>query len=210
MVYIDRILVYSADCPQHVSLVRSVLGRLLEHDLYVKQEKCLFFQQSVSFLGYLISTEGVEMEEQCVSAVRPWPIPNFVRAVQRFLGLANYFRRFIRAFSTVVAPLTSPLRGEEVSSGFVGRRRAFETLKSRFTTAPVLAHPDPSVSFIIKVDASEIGVRAVLSQRTGTPPKLRLCAFYSKQLSPTQMSYDVGDQEILVVKKALKELRHWL
>jgi hypothetical protein len=86
--------------------VRSALGRLLEHDLYVKQEKCLFFQQSVSFSGYLISTEGVEMEEQCVSAVRSWPIPNCVKAVQRFLGFANYFRRFIQGISTVVALLT--------------------------------------------------------------------------------------------------------
>lgn len=76
VVYIDDILVYSADCVQHVSLVRSVLRRLLEHDLYVKQEKCLFFQQSMSFLGYLISTAGVEMEEQHVGAVRSWPIPS--------------------------------------------------------------------------------------------------------------------------------------
>ena len=107
VVYIDNILVYSANHAQHVSLFRSVLGKLLEHDPFVKQDKCLFFQGSVCFLGYLI----VEMEEQRVSAVKAWPIPNSVKAVQRFLGFANYFRRFIRGFSTIVAPLPSLLRG---------------------------------------------------------------------------------------------------
>ena len=77
-----------------MSLVRKVLGRLLKHDLSVKAEKCLFFQQSVSFLGYRISTSGVEMESDCISAVRNWPTPTTVKEVQRFLGFANYYRRF--------------------------------------------------------------------------------------------------------------------
>jgi hypothetical protein len=92
VVYVDDILINSATHAEHVSLVRKVLGRLLEHDLYVKAEKCLFFQQSFSFLGYRISTSGVEMESDCIAAVHNWPTPTTVKEVQQFLGFANYYR----------------------------------------------------------------------------------------------------------------------
>jgi hypothetical protein len=98
VVYIDNILICSPTHAEHVSLVRKVLGRLLENDLYVKAEKCLFFQQSVSFLGYRISTSGVEMQSHRISALRNWPTPTTVKEVQRFLGFANYYKRFIWGF----------------------------------------------------------------------------------------------------------------
>ena len=88
--------------------------------------------------------------------------------------------------------------------------RAFGQLRALFTSAPVLAHPDPSLVFIVEVDASEAGVGAVLSQRSGTPPKLRPCAFFSKKLIPAEQNYDVEDRELLAVIKALKAWRHWL
>ena len=86
--------------------------------------------------------------------------------------------------------------------------RALGRLKALFTSAPVLAHPDPSLAFIVEVDASEAGIGAVLSQRSGTPPKLYPCAFFSTKLSPTERNYDVGDRELLAVVKALKAWRH--
>ena len=211
MVYIDDILIYPATRAEHVSLVCRVLGRLLEHDLYVKAEKCLFFQQSVSFLGYRSSTSGVEMESERISAVRNWQTPTTVKEVQRLLGLANYYRRFIRGFGQVAAPITSLLKGGPVCSQWLAEAdRAFGHLRALFTSAPVLAHPDPSLAFIVEVDASEAGIGAVLSQRSGTPPKLRTCAFFSKKLSPAERNYDVGDWELLAVVKALKAWRHWL
>ena len=111
VVCIADILIYSATRAEHVSLVRRVLGRLLEHDLNVKAEKYLFFQQSVSFLGYCISTSGVEMESESISSVRNWPTPTTVKEVQWFLGFANYYWRFIRGFGQVAAPITSLLKG---------------------------------------------------------------------------------------------------
>ena len=86
--------------------------------------------------------------------------------------------------------------------------KAFGHLKALLTSAPVLAHPDPSLPFIVEVDVSEAGIGAVLSQRSGTPPKLRPCAFFSKKLSPVERNYDVGDRELLAVVKALKTWRH--
>uniref|UniRef100_A0A4W5K3E9 ribonuclease H n=1 Tax=Hucho hucho TaxID=62062 RepID=A0A4W5K3E9_9TELE len=211
VVYIDDILIYSAARTEHVSLVRRVLGRLLEHDLYVKAEKCLFFQQSVSFLGYRISTSGVEMESDRISAVRNWPTPTTVKEAQWFLGFANYYRRFIRGFGQVAAPITSLLKGGAVSLQWSAEAdMAFGHLRALFTSAPVLAHPDPSLAFIVEVDASKAGIGAVRSQRSGTPPKLCPCAFFSNKLSPAERNYDVGDRELLAVVKALKVWRHWL
>jgi hypothetical protein len=114
VVYIDDILIYSTTRTEHVSLVRRVLGRLLEHDLYVKAEKCLFFKQSVSFIGYRISTSGVEMGSDHISAVCNWPTPTTVKEVQWFLGFAKYYRRFIWGLGQVAAPITSLLKGGPV------------------------------------------------------------------------------------------------
>jgi hypothetical protein len=121
VVYIDDILIYSATRAVHVSLVRRVLGRLLEHDVHVKAEKCVFSKQAVSFLGYRISTSGVVMECDRVAAVHNWQTPTTVNEVQWFLGLANYYWRFIWGFCQVAAPITSLLKGGRCVCG--GQRR---------------------------------------------------------------------------------------
>ena len=103
------------------------------------------------------------------------------------LGIAIYYHRFIRDFGQVAAPITLLLKGRPVRLQCSGEAdRAFGHLKALFTSAPVLAHPDPSLEFIVEVDASEAGMGAVLSQRSGTPPKRRPCAFFLKKLSPAE------------------------
>ena len=125
-------------------------------------------------------------------------------------GLRNalsVFRRFIWGFGQVAAPITSMLKGGPLRLQYSAEAdRASGHLKALFTSAPVLAHPDPSLAFIVEVDASEAGIGAVLSQRSSTPQKLRPCAFFSKKLSPAERNYDVGDRELLAVVKALKAL----
>ena len=193
MVYIDDFLIYTATRAEHVSLVLRVLGRLLEHDLYVKAEKCLFFQQSISILAHRISTSGVEMECDRIAAVRNWPTPTTVKEVQRFLGFANYYRMFIWGFCQVAAPITSLLKGGSVRLQWSAEaNRAFGHLKTMFTSVTVLAHPDPYLPFIVEVDASGAGIGEVLSHRSGAPLKLLPCAFFSKKLSPAERNYDVG------------------
>uniref|UniRef100_A0A4W5PYX9 Reverse transcriptase RNase H-like domain-containing protein n=1 Tax=Hucho hucho TaxID=62062 RepID=A0A4W5PYX9_9TELE len=161
--------------------------------------------------GTTFPRQGWRWRVTAFSAVRNWPTLTTVKEVQRFLGFANYYRRFIRGFGQVATPITSLLKGGPVRLQWsAGVDRAFGYLKALFTSAPVLAHPDPSLAFIVEVDESEAGIRAVLSQRSGTPPKLRPCAFFSKKLSPAERNYDVGDWELLAVVKALKAWRHWL
>jgi hypothetical protein len=131
----------------------------LEHDLYVKAEKLLFFQQSVSFLGYCISTSGVGIESDRISAVCNWLTPTTVKEVQRILGFAIYYRRFIRGFGQVAAPITLLLKGGWVCLQWSAEAdRAFSHLRALFTSAPVLAIPDPSLAFIVEVDAPKAGI----------------------------------------------------
>ncbi|KAK3542189.1 hypothetical protein QTP86_016990, partial [Hemibagrus guttatus] len=209
--YIDDILVYSASLEEHVLHVREVLSRLQQHHLYVKLEKCEFHRSTVTFLGYVVSRRGVEMDEVKVRAVTDWSAPTTVRELQRFLGFANFYRRFIRNYSSVAGPLTLLLRGKPKRLTWTDQARAaFQQLKDCFTSAPILRHPDPDLPFVVEVDASSSGLGAVLSQRHGEPGKLYPCAFYSRKLTTAEANYDVGNRELLAIKAALEEWRHWL
>ena len=210
-VYFDDILVYSDNIHDHVKHVRAVLTRLLEHQLFLKAEKCLFHQSSMSFLGYVLSSEGVRMNEEKVRAVLDWSNPRTTKELQRFLGFSNFYRRFIRNFSSVAAPLTSLLKGSPRHFTWTPEaEEAFKVLKTKFTSAPLLKHPDPALPFVVEVDASEVGVGAVLSQRQGNPAKLFPCAYFSRKLSQAERNYDVGNRELLAIKLAIEEWRHWL
>ncbi|KAK3544947.1 hypothetical protein QTP86_029196, partial [Hemibagrus guttatus] len=211
LVYIDDILIYSRSMADHQRHVTEVLRRLRSHHLFLKAEKCLFHQPSVQFLGYVIDRSGVRMDETKVAAVRDWPRPTSVKELQRFLGFANFYRRFIRGYSSVTSPLTNLLRNKPKSLTWNPTAlQAFDTLKQAFTTAPLLVHPDPERPFVVEVDASTTGVGAVLSQQQGTPPRLHPCAFFSRKLNPAEVNYDIGNRELLAVKLALEEWRHWL
>ncbi|KAL0176934.1 hypothetical protein M9458_029264, partial [Cirrhinus mrigala] len=211
IVYIDDILIFSSSLAEHIQHVRAVLQRLISHQLFAKEEKCEFHQDKVTFLGYIISPEGVAMDDKKVNAVLSWPRPTTLRELQRFLGFANFYRRFIRHFSTIAAPLTAMVKkGISRLSWSQPALQAFDDLRRRFSTAPILHHPDPDKPFIVEVDASSTGVGAVLSQRQGDPPKMFPCAYYSHKLSPTERNYDVGNRELLAIKLAFEEWRHWL
>ncbi len=211
IVYIDDILVYSKTLEEHIHQVRSVLRRLIKHQLYAKLEKYEFHTTSVAFLGYIISPEGIAMDDNKVNAVVNWPCPKNLKELQRFLGFANFYRRFIKGFSSVAAPLTSMTKRISHRLHWTPSAvEAFDQLKQRFTTAPILHHPDPDLPFIVEVDASNIGIGAILSQRQGAPAKMYPCAYYSRKLTPSERNYDVGDRELLAMKSALEEWRHWL
>jgi hypothetical protein len=187
-----------------------VLQRLLENGLFVKAEKCVFHAQSVPFLGYIVSAEGVRMDSDKVQAVVNWPTPDSRKALQRFLGFANFYRRFIRNFSQLAAPLTALTSTRTAFRWSSAAEAAFAKLRSCFVSAPILVAPDPSRQFVVEVDASEVGVGAVLSQRSLTDGKVHPCAYFSHRLSPAECNYDIGNRELLAVKLALEEWRHWL
>ncbi|KAI2645116.1 Transposon Tf2-9 polyprotein [Labeo rohita] len=174
------------------SFINDVFRVMLDQwdQLYAKAEKCEFHQTSISFLGYIICQEGVAMDE--------------IKELQRFLGFANFYRRFIRNFSTVATPLTPMTKRSTSRLSWTSEAiQAFQNLKERFTSAPILHHPDPSIPFIVEVDTSSTGIGAILSQRQGEPAKMFPCAFYSRKLSSAERNYDVGNRELLAMKAAL-------
>ncbi|KAJ8343696.1 hypothetical protein SKAU_G00310250 [Synaphobranchus kaupii] len=209
-VYIDDILIFSKSPQEHILHVREVLQRLLENQLFVKAEKCAFHVSSVPFLGFIIEEGSIRADPVKIKAVTEWPQPTSRKHLQQFLGFANFYRRFIRNYSVIAAPLTK-LTSTALSFSWNSEAQlAFERLKTRFSSAPILCNPDPSRQFIIEVDASDTGVGAILSQRAALDNKLHPCAFFSQRLSSAERNYDVGDRELLAIKLALEEWRHWL
>ncbi len=209
-VYLDDILIFSPSLQVHTQHVRRVLQRLLENKLFVKAEKCEFHAESVTFLGHIISTRGIKPDPAKIEAVAMWPVPDSRKALQRFLGFANFYRRYIRNFGQIAAPLTALTSTKVIFRWNPDAQVAFDTLKSRFVSAPVLLVPDPESQFIVEVDASDVRVGAVLSQRSLCDGKVHPCAFFSRRLSPAERNYDIGNKELLAVRLALGEWRHWL
>ncbi len=151
------------------------------------------------------------MDQGKVKAIEEWPLPQSVKELQRFLGFANFYRRFVKNFSMHTAPLTALLRGKPKSLSWNSlAHEALDQLKEAFCTAPILRHPDPQVPFVVEVDASTTGIGAVLSQQSGEPPILHHCAYFSRKLNPAEQNYDIGNRELLAIKLALEEWRHWL
>ncbi|KAL0159647.1 hypothetical protein M9458_043372, partial [Cirrhinus mrigala] len=188
-----------------------VLQKLREYQLYLKAEKCSFHQSSIHFLGYIIDRHGVRMDEGKVDAVIFWPEPKSIKELQRFLGFANFYRRFIKGYSQITSSLTNLFKGHPKALIWTSEAStAFQTLKQAFTQAPLLTHPDPDLPFVVEVDASSTGVGTVLSQYHGTPARLHPCAYFSWKLSPAETNYDIGNLELLAIKLALEEWRHWL
>ncbi len=159
------------------------------------------------FLGYVVSPEGVAMDDHKVQAVLNWPKPMTVKEMQRFLGFVNFYRRFNQDFSSIAAPLKSmtKMMGSRIFWS-PAADQAFGHLKERFSTAPILHHPDPEC----EMDVSSTGVGGILSQHHGSSPKLFPCAYFSRKLNQGQQNYDVGNRELLAMKAAFEEWRHWL
>lgn len=209
-VYLDDILIYSKSLVEHKHHVRLVLQRLLENKLYVKAEKCEFHVPSVSFLGFILGGGQVRATEEKIRAVLEWSTPETRKQVQRFLGLANFYRRFIRNYSQTASPLTALTSTKTTFCWTPEADTAFCKLKTLFANAPVLIQPDPTKQFIVEVDASDTGVGAVLSQISDQDNKTHPCAFFPRRLSPPERNYNVRDRELLAIKLALEEWWHWL
>ncbi|XP_039215403.1 uncharacterized protein LOC120315311 [Crotalus tigris] len=211
LVYLDDILIYTTTKDEHINLVRQVLQKLLDAQLYVKLSKCEFHQERLDYLGYRISRHGVEMDPSKVQAVLDWQAPKTRRQLQSFLGFANFYRQFIPSFATVVQPLTELLRTKHLQGNprpsqqlewTMNCQKAFELLKALFAKEPVLRHPDPSVPFVVQVDASDVAVGAVLLQENNSGA-LQPCAYTSRKFTTAERSWAVWEKEAFAVRWAL-------
>jgi transposase InsO family protein len=207
--YLDDILIFSRTREEHLQHLRAVFEVLRREQLYAKKSKCHWAQPQVEYLGHIVSANGIRMDPRKSAAVRDWPAPANLQDLRKFLGLTNYFRKFISRYSIIAAPLTNLTRKGAFSSPAAWTpecQKAFDELKRAVADDVMLRFPDPSLSYRVEVitDASLYGTGAVLLQE-GRP-----VAFASKKLSGAETRYTTGEQELLAVLHALREWRCYL
>lgn len=177
IIYIDDILIYPLE--EHIGHVRAVLERLIKNKLYAKLEKCEFHQTSISFLGYTIGAAGVAMDEQKVNGVLKWPKPITIKELQRFLGFANFYCRFIRNFSMAASPLTTLIReGKTLVKWNDETEGAFIILKFHFIRAFNLCHPNPELPFTVEIIQHQILVSALYYTKGKVLPQSLIHAYF--------------------------------
>ncbi|WVZ58136.1 hypothetical protein U9M48_008439 [Paspalum notatum var. saurae] len=204
VVFIDDILIYSKTEEEHEEHLRLVLQKLRDHKLYAKLSKCEFWLDQVPFLGHIVSKGGIMVDPSKISSVMDWKVPEVVKEVRGFLGLAGYYRRFIESFSRIAKPMTSLLEKGVPFIWTKERQAAFDELKKRLTTAPVLTLPDLTKSFTVYCDASKEGLGCVLMQEG------KVTAYASRQLRKHEVNYPTHDLELAAVVYAPKIWRHYL
>ncbi|KAG8474941.1 hypothetical protein CXB51_031650 [Gossypium anomalum] len=202
--FIDDILVYSGTEVKHDEHLRTVLQVLREKELYAKFSKCEFWLREVTFLGHVVSAEGIKVDPRKIEAILEWKPPRSVSEIRSFLGLAGYYRRFVEGFSVMAAPLTKLIRKGVLFVWTEKQQEAFERLKKVLTEAPVLIQPESGKDFTVYSDASHVGLGCVLMQEG------KVVAYASRQLKPHEGNYPTHDLELAAVIFALKIWRHYL
>ena len=210
VVHIDDLLVFSKDDESHHRHLETVLQRLKEHEFYVSPKKCEFFKEEMDFLGLLIGKNGIKVNPKKVEILRTWPKPSSITDLSSFLGLLQFFRRFIPNFCEVAAPLTDLTKKDQGLHKWDTRcDEAFESLKTAITEAPFLVSPDWEKSFRGHVDASHTAIGGTLTQ-LGENGRNRVIAFCSKKLSDAEANYTANDRELLALVRFLERFRCFL
>lgn len=210
--YLDDFLVFSASETEHEQHLRQIFTRMRDYGILINTAKCVFGVSEVSFLGYRISQHGTKPLETKVEAIKEFPVPKTARQLRRFLGMINFYRRFIPNAAQIQAPLNALLTGSikashpvDINGNSLG---AFEECKRSLCTAAMLAHPDSNTKLGLVTDASDLAIGGVLQQlQDGHWQPL---AFFSRKLSPTQQKYSPYDRELLAIYESIKYFRHWL
>ena len=209
LVYFDDIIVVGSSFGDHLRHIASVLMKLREAGLKLKPTKCNFFQKQVAFLGHIVSACGIATDPAKTEVIAKWPTPQSRKEVQQFLGLANYYRRFIKNFGTIAKPLHR-LTEKNITFQWTDTcQQAFDNLRKCLMTSPILAHPDWSKSFILDTDASDCGIGAVLSQVNSDASEC-VIAYASRSLSRQEQRYCVTRRELLAVVEFVKHFREYL
>ncbi|KAG7583636.1 Ribonuclease H-like superfamily [Arabidopsis suecica] len=204
IIFIDDILVYSKDRETHQNHIRTVLERLREQKLFAKLSKCSFWQRSIRFLGHIISDQGVSVDPEKIRSIKEWPRPKNATEIRSFLGLAGYYRRFVKGFASMAQPMTR-LTGKDTKFQWSEEcEKSFSELKSMLTSAPVLTLPEADEPYMVYTDASIMGLGCVLMQRG------RVIAYASRQLRKHEGNYPTHDLEMAAVVFALKIWRSYL
>ncbi|GJT73358.1 putative reverse transcriptase domain-containing protein [Tanacetum coccineum] len=204
IVFIDDILIYSKDKKEHEEHLKAILELLKKEKLYAKFSKCEFWIPKVQFLGHVIDSRGIHVDPAKIESIKDWASPKTPTEIRQFLGLAGYYRRFIEGFSKIAKSMTKlTQKGIKFDWG-EKEENAFQLIKQKLCSAPILALPEGSKDFVVYCDASHKGLGAVLMQRE------KVIAYASRQLKVHEKNYTTHDLELGSVVFALKIWRHYL
>ena len=204
IVYLDDIMIYSNSRAEHTRHVTEVLRALMGAQLWVKPEKCEFYQEEVNFLGYVVGRDGVRMDVEKVQVVLDWPRPASIKEIQLFLGFANFYRQFIHRFSAIVAPITRLLQKGSAFDFDAAACAAMDELKAAFVSAPVLAVFNPDLPLLLSTDVTDIALAGVLYQQHPHDRAPRPMAFHSRKLNSAELNYPDHNKEMLAIVGCLK------
>lgn len=221
LIFLDDILVFSSTFEEHLERLEAVFSRLKQHGLKLKPSKCEFFKNRVTYLGHVVSESGVETDPDKISALASWPEPENVKALRSFLGFTGYYRRFIKDYAKIVKPLNDLLVGHPTHTPVSKKKKkkssvlwewgeaqqcAFNTIKEKLSSPPVLAYADFSKPFVLHTDASTEGLGAVLYQVQDGQEKV--IAYASRGLRKSERHYPAHKLEFLCLKWSVTEKFH--
>ena len=218
LVFLDDILIFSQTFDEHLDRLTAVFQRLEQHNLKLKAKKCQFFQNSVSYLGHIVSEKGIATDPEKTRAISTWPVPGNIKALRTFLGFSGYYRRYVKDYSKIVKPLNDLLKGHSTIKGKTGKAKpppwrwgddeseAFETIKQKLMSPPILAYADFDKPFILHTDASSHGLGAVLYQIQNN--EKRVIAYASRGLKNSEKHYPAHKLEFLCLKWAVTDKFH--
>lgn len=206
--YIDDVALHATSLQEHDAKVRNVFDRLRTHVLKLNPGKCVFLSKSVVYLGHLLTPEGVSPNPDLVKVVKDYPACRNPRDIKSFLGLCSYYRKFIENFSKIALPLTSLLKADVKFLWGPTQQEAFENLKERLTSKPILQYPKWDEPFILTTDASNQAVGAILSQ--GVIPQDLPIAYASRKFNKAEVNYSTTEKELAAIIFGVKHFRPYL
>lgn len=204
VVYFDDILIYSQNLHDHLLRLRKVLEVLRSEKLYANRDKCTFSTENIVFLGFMVSSKGVEVDKEKVRAISELPTPTSIKEVRSFHGLASFYRRFVKDFSTIASPLNELVKKDVKFEWGPSQEKAFNLLKEKLINTPILCLPNFDMSFELKCDASNLGIGMILLQ--GGHP----IAYFSEKLKGARLNYSTYDKELYALVRALQTWQHYL
>ncbi|CAB0016930.1 unnamed protein product [Nesidiocoris tenuis] len=208
LAFLDDLVLFHESWEQQLDELCDLLQLFRQADLKLQLQKCHFLQKQVHYLGHIVSAEGIQPDDRKLEAVRNYPVPTSVKHFRAFVGLCSYYRRFVKSFASIAHPLTHLTKKDVHFQWGPEQQLAFETLKERLTSPPILAYPDFTSSFILATDASGCGVGAVLSQLHDG--KEHPVAYASRALNKAEMNYSATELELLAIVYAVNYFHQYL
>lgn len=210
LVYIDDILIFSNNFEEHLKHLELVFDKLKQANLTLNPSKCHFAKEEVTYLGHILSKSGIQVNPEKISAVSTFPVPKNVKQIRSFLGLCNYYRKFVQDYAKISVPLTQLTHKNSKFTWTPECQTAFDTLKQKLVSAPILTFPNFNKPFVLSVDASDYAIGYVLGQLSPTSNLEYVVAYGGRNLKSNEQKWHINEKEGLALKEAILHFKPYL